>query len=302
MSVPVLLIAFNRPDLAEFTLKRIIEANPSKIYFAVDGARIEKPGEEDKVKRVRNLVSLIPKFIPFEVRFSDSNHGCREGVSSAITWFFTNEESGIILEDDCFPDLSFFPFCEALLIKYKDDYQIGMISGNNFFRNKIHLEDSYFFSNYFHIWGWASWRRSWLGYQSSGLDSDVIKTVVKRNLKNKRARKFWIQWITESANGRVDTWDHQWTFHNWKHNRISIMPNVNLIANLGFRSDGTHTLDEDSQFANLESEPMIFPLVHPKKRSINKFYQKFVEVFFYPALLNHLSLKVKIAIYNLIKK
>ncbi|MCW7503759.1 hypothetical protein [Leptospira paudalimensis] len=302
MSVPVLLIAFNRPDLAELTLRRMIEAKPSKIYFAVDGARNNKLGEHEKVERVRNLVSLIPTSIPYEVKFSDLNHGCREGVSSAITWFFSKEEMGIILEDDCYPDLSFFPFCEELLIKYKDDHQIGMISGDNFFRNKIHLKDSYFYSSYFHIWGWATWRRSWSGYQSSGIDSEVVKTVVNQNLKNRRARKFWIQWITESANGHVDTWDHQWTFHNWKHNRISIMPSVNLIANLGFRSDGTHTLDEDSQFANLQSEPIKFPLVHPKKKDIIRFYQKFVEVFFYPAFLNHLSLKVKIAIYNLIKK
>ncbi|TGL99235.1 hypothetical protein [Leptospira jelokensis] len=292
MSVPVLLIAFNRPDLAEKTLRRMIEANPSKIYFAVDGARIGKPGEEDKVEQVRNLTSLIPTSIPYEVRFSDSNHGCREGVSSAITWFFSKEEFGIILEDDCFPDLSFFPFCEELLKKYKDDHQIGMISGDNFFQNRIQLDDSYFFSKYFHIWGWASWRRAWLGYRPSGIIEEEVRSVLNEIFPFKRQIKKWTNWILESSNGIVDTWDHQWTFHNWKENRISIMPSVNLIKNIGFRSDGTHTIDESSQYANLDSEKIKFPIKHPKKRKLKFLFQIFVEVNYYPNILYKLFFRL----------
>ncbi|MCW7462938.1 hypothetical protein [Leptospira limi] len=305
MSVPVLLIAFNRPDLAEKTLMRMIEANPSKIYFAVDGARIDKPEELAKVKQVRNLTSLIPTSIPYEVRFSDTNHGCREGVSSAITWFFSKEESGIILEDDCFPDLSFFPFCEELLIKYKDDHQIGMISGDNFFRNKIHLKDSYFYSTYFHIWGWATWRRAWNGYQSTGIQHEELYSVLSKKFFFKRQILKWYNWINGSSSGKVDTWDHQWTFHNWKENRISIMPNVNLISNIGFRSDGTHTIDENSQLANLDLDSIPFPLVHPKKRKLKFLYHIFVEVNYYPnkiyqlvfnLILNYLEFKSSLLI------
>ncbi|MCW7482105.1 hypothetical protein [Leptospira kanakyensis] len=282
MSVPVLLISFNRPDLTKLTLKRIIESNPSKIYFAVDGARKQKEGEIEKVEQVRALVNLIPNSIEYETKFSTSNQGCRNGVTSAITWFFSMEEKGIILEDDCLPDLTFFQFCENLLEYYKKDDRIGMISGDNFFTNQISIRESYYFSKYFHIWGWASWRRAWEGYQAENVKLEDVELVLDKKLSNKRAKQIWIRWIMDSSSGIVDTWDHQWTYHNWKNNRISIMPNKNLIKNLGFRSDGTHTLDENSQFSSLPVESMEFPLIHPKSQLINSFYQIFAELNYFP--------------------
>ncbi|TGL37124.1 hypothetical protein [Leptospira perdikensis] len=300
MKLPVLLIGFNRPDLAEVTLNRIVEYNPSKIYFAVDGARSDKPKEAAKVLEVRNLLKKIPNSIPTEIRFSDQNQGCRLGVSSAISWFFENEEMGVILEDDCFPDLSFFSFCEELLLRYKDDPKVGMISGVNFFYNQITLKESYFYSKYFHIWGWATWRRAWSGYKSDQLKISEIDSVLKKYFSGTRARKTWKFWIEESSIGKVDTWDHQWSYHNWKEGRISIMPSKNLVQNLGFREDGTHTIDQNSSFANLKLEQIQYPLIHPTQLILKDFFHNFVEIYYYPSRIKKLILKIKIYIYNII--
>lgn len=302
MKLPVLLIGFNRPDLTEITLKRIIEYNPSRIYFAVDGARSHKPLETTKVLEVRKLVENIPNTIQTKTRFSEQNQGCRVGVSSAISWFFENEEMGIILEDDCFPDLSFFSFCEDLLERYKDDPKIGMISGVNFFYNQITIKDSYFFSKYFHIWGWATWKRAWDGYRSNELDLSDLDSVLGKFFNSRRAINTWKSWIEESSSGKVDTWDHQWSYHNWKADRISIMPSNNLVRNLGFREDGTHTVDQNSSFANLKLERMQFPLKHPTRINLKDFFHNFVEIYYYPSRLKRLILKMKIYIYNVIGK
>ncbi|PJZ45491.1 hypothetical protein [Leptospira brenneri] len=302
MKLPVLLIGFNRPDLAELTLNRILEYKPATIYFAVDGGRDGKFGEADKVTSVRQLIKKIPKSIPVKTRFSKDNQGCRLGVSSAISWFFESEEMGIILEDDCLPDLSFFSFCEDLLERYKFDTEIGMVSGVNFFYDQIHLKESYFYSKYFHIWGWATWRRAWEGYKSKDLELEKVDTVLSKYFKSKRKQKTWSHWIKESASGKVDTWDHQWSYHNWKEGRVSIMPSKNLVRNLGFRADGTHTLDQNSSFANLEIEKLVFPLVHPKTKDLVTFFHEFVEIYYYPSRIHRVLLKFKIFIFNLCGK
>ncbi|TGK78430.1 hypothetical protein EHQ24_17935 [Leptospira noumeaensis] len=301
MKLPVLLIGFNRPDLTEITLNRILEYKPTIIYFAVDGARDGKEGEVDKVTSVRQLMEKIPKSVQVKTRFSKNNQGCRLGVSSAISWFFESEEMGIILEDDCFPDLSFFTFCEELLERYKFDTKIGMISGVNFFYNKIHLKESYFYSKYFHIWGWATWRRAWEGYKSKDLNLENVEDILSTYFKSQRQIKTWKHWIDESSSGKVDTWDHQWSYHNWKEDRISIMPSKNLVRNLGFREDGTHTVDQNSSFANLKIEKFDFPLVHPEKVKLVDFFHEFVEIFYYPSRINRQLLKLRVFIFNLFR-
>lgn len=298
LKLPVLIIGFNRPDLTEITLNRIIEYKPSKIYFAVDGARENNLIEIEKVNQVCDLKDIIPDSIHLETRFAEKNQGCRLGVSSAISWFFENEEMGVILEDDCFPDLSFFTFCEDLLVRYMDDQSVGMISGVNFFYNQIDLKNSYFFSKYFHIWGWATWRRAWEGYKSNNLDLSNIESELAKVFNSKRAIQTWKSWIEESSSGKVDTWDHQWSYHNWKAGRISIMPAKNLVRNLGFREDGTHTNDPSSNFANLMIEELIFPLTHPSKRKLVDFFHNFVEIYYYPSRIKRIMLKFKIFLYN----
>lgn len=265
MNVPVLIIAFNRPDLFASLLSKIVSKNPSKIYISIDGPRENRASEKERVNSVISIAKNHPSSDTFLLKINENNLGCGKGVSSAITWFFEHEEKGIILEDDCNPNDSFFLFCEELITKYEKEDRIGMISGDNFFFSKYSISQSYFFSNYFHIWGWATWRRAWHGYQLREYDEGEVLETLNHRFKMKREREFWYSQITKSFQGTIDTWDYQWVYLNFKNERISIMPKVNLISNKGFGEFATHTMDADSTLNNMQTSELEFPLVHPSK-------------------------------------
>ena len=156
LETPVLFLVFNRPDTTAQVFEAIRQAKPPRLYVASDGAREDKEGELEKVKQVREIVSQVDWNCEVKTLFRDKNLGCKIAVSSAIDWFFEQEEMGIILEDDCLPHPTFFRFCQELLERYRDDERIGMISGNNFQFGRKCTDYSYYFSMYSHIWGWAS--------------------------------------------------------------------------------------------------------------------------------------------------
>ena len=162
MKTPVLFLVFNRPDTTKQVFEAIRQAQPPRLYIASDGHRSDREGEWEKVKTVRDyVVNNIDWDCEVKTLFREKNLGCRIAVSTAISWFFENEEQGIILEDDCFPDQSFFPFCEELLWKYQDDKRIMMITGTNSLGTWKSELQSYHFSIYGSIWGWATWKRAW---------------------------------------------------------------------------------------------------------------------------------------------
>lgn len=262
MTLPVLLIAFNRPTLTSQVLDSIISYKPQVLYIAVDGPRHEK--DMSSILEIQNILNNRKFDFKVITLFREKNLGCRVAVSSAISWFFENEEMGIILEDDCLPNDSFYVFMEKMLIKFKDDTRIGVVSGNNFFYNRIHLPYSYYASVYTHIWGWGTWKRAWSGYKSCGIPEEKIQTVIRDKFSEAKERQFWIENIKLANSGELDTWDLQWGFYNWEKNRINIMPSKNLVKNIGFGEDATHTKAEDSNLNRMETQEMNFPLVEPK--------------------------------------
>ncbi|TGM60652.1 hypothetical protein [Leptospira vanthielii] len=271
MNLPVLIIAFNRPDLFSKLLAKVLSMNPTRIYISIDGPRENKDGERMRVEEVISIAKQNSHSNQFLFKINEKNMGCGEGVSSAISWFFQNEEKGIILEDDCYPNESFFKYCEVLLTKYENDDRIGMISGDNFFLSQYSIQDSYYFSTYFHIWGWASWRRAWDGYQLRTFDKAEIEKTINDIFRSKKERKFWIDQITNAFMGFIDTWDYQWVYMNFKKRRISIMPKVNLISNQGFGEFATHTVESNSILSSMEVSELNFPLKHPKRVLTHKF-------------------------------
>lgn len=302
MKSPVLIIAFNRPDLTEILIQRILEAGSRKIYFSVDGPRKTKSGESELVEKVRSLSKLIPDSIELFCNFSEDNNGCRVGVTKGIDWFFQNEEMGIILEDDCFPSLSFFDFCDELLERYKLNDRVGMISGCNLFFGRYSIPHSYFFSSYFHIWGWATWRRAWSGYRSNGILETEIKETLQTKFPNRSDFDYWLDAITDACSGNLDTWDHQWSYHNWKNRRVSIMPKVNLVKNLGFRLDATHTTDPTNIYTRMENVEISFPLQHPIELKTNSFLDEFSRrLFVRYNLVNKILYRLRIFFNNLIR-
>jgi len=260
-NTPILFIIFNRPKTTERVFTEIRKQKPKYLFIASDGPRDNNASDLDLCKQCRDIVAKIDWDCDVKTLFSAVNQGCKYAVSSAIAWFFTLVEAGIILEDDCLPNGSFFNFCETLLTKYKDDKQVMMISGTSYQKKPLN-NNSYYFSKYVHIWGWATWKRAWALYDRDikGFENDV-DPILKRNFNLTRERKQWLNNFNMIFNG-LDTWDYQWMYCIWKNNGIAIIPWKNMISNIGFGPGATHTLSigsSQSEMQRFELEKIIYP-------------------------------------------
>ena len=265
-TIPVLFVFFNRKNTACESFKRIRNAKPAKLYLAQDGARKDKCGEDIIVKETREaILSMIDWDCEVKTQFREENLGCGIGPATAITWFFDNVEQGIILEDDCIPDPSFFPYVQELLYRYKDDTRVMEICGTNRLNTCNNDGFSYFFTNCPSEWGWASWRRAWKMFDfemKSWLNKNCQETV-----KSIYGDKYYrIEPIHDETvnNPGVSWWDYQWGYAKNINSGLSITPCKNLISNVGFDENATHTFDVSSPFCNLPRHEMNFPLVHPE--------------------------------------
>lgn len=250
---PILLIIFNRPQETAEVLKAIKKARPHKIFIAADGPRPNNPEDEYNCQLTRKAVEdgidwpCEKKFL-----FQSKNLGCRLAVSSALDWFFTEVEEGIILEDDCLPHPDFFNFCDELLKKYRQKQEIMHISGNNFLFNKIKITDDYYFSHIPHIWGWATWRRAWNKYDVKMTDWPEFKQKNRLGsiFPQRRFSLGWTRTFDYVYQNKVDTWDYQWTYAIIKNGGYCLTPAVNLVSNIGFSKSATHTKGQN-KFSNL---------------------------------------------------
>lgn len=265
LATPVAFIIFNRPDTTERVFAEIAKAKPPKLLVVGDGPRDGRQGEAAKVAATRAIIQRVDWECEVLTNFSEVNLGCKRRVSSGIDWVFERVEEAIILEDDCLPDPSFFRFCQELLEHYRHDQRIGMISGDSFQFGNRRNDDSYYFSKYVHIWGWASWRDRWV----NSYDVTMAKWPRIRDegwladmVGNTREAAYWHKIFERVHRGEIDTWDYQWVFTNWVEGRMTILPAVNMITNIGFDANATHTTG-DSELANLARYPTSFPLKHP---------------------------------------
>jgi hypothetical protein len=272
MNTPILFLIFNRIDTTQKVFDVIRGIKPKLLFVAADGPRVGREGEKEKCEEVRNIIKQVDWDCEVKTLYRGENLGCGKAVSGAITWFFENVEEGIILEDDCLPDISFFQYCEELLEKYRLEDKVYMISGNNFLPEYLKLNESYYFSNYPHIWGWATWRRAWKEYSfdMDGLSLFIRENKIARISTQREIRKYYLEKFKEVKDGKIDTWDYQWTYTIWNNKAYSISPNDNLISNIGFGLAGTHTMNINDSFANLPISKMKFPLVPYSKGIYSK--------------------------------
>lgn len=267
---PILFIVFNRPDVTLRVFKEIKKQKPKHLFVAADGPR---PGIEDDIDKCIKVREIVLKEIDWECEvktlFRNENLGCGKAVSEAIDWFFQNVEKGIILEDDCLPNKSFFYFCENLLDHYKENDEIFAISGVNF-QDKTIGKASYFFSKYLYVWGWATWRRAWENYDFylSGLENFKKEEKIKGIDKRENFRKYWYSIFKRVSNREIDTWDYQLVFSSWNSNGLTIVPNKNLVSNIGFGKEATHTV-ELGPLANIPTQEIV-SIKHPNKITRNK--------------------------------
>ena len=265
INTAVAFFIFNREDVTQKVFNEIARAKPPKLLVVGDGPRAHIQGDLERVTNTRSIIDKVDWSCEVITNFSDQNMGCRDRVSSGLDWVFNQVDEAIILEDDCLPNPSFFQFCEELLIKYRNNDAIGMISGDNFQFGEMRGNESYYFSEYFHIWGWASWSRAWKDYDVQMVDWPEFRNKGWKPSLN-LSHQQWIGWkknLEGTYSRNINTWDHQWTFANWRKNKLCILPMVNLISNLGFGPEATHTRGS-SIFANIESREIGFPLSHPE--------------------------------------
>ncbi|MGD8419166.1 MAG: glycosyltransferase family 2 protein [Gammaproteobacteria bacterium] len=231
-----------------------------------DGPRENRPGEAEKVSAARQIVDRVDWDCEVLTNFSDVNLGCNKRVSSGVDWIFDQVEEAIILEDDCLPDPSFFRFCQEMLSHFREDQRIGMIGGTNFQSGRRRGDSSYYFSRYSIIWGWASWRDRWRDSYDVNMESwPRVRDEgwLADMLGNRDEVRYWNNIFERVYRGEIDTWDYQWFYANWLQGRLSVMPALNLISNLGYGDAATHTTSEESPVANVALNEMTFPLTHP---------------------------------------
>lgn len=276
-STPILFLIFNRPEITQNVFDEIKKQKPKYLYVAADGARSNVVADMEKCRATRELViEGVDWDCEVKTLFRDENLGCGIAVSQAITWFFDNVEQGIILEDDCLPHPSFFGYCATLLERYKGAEQVFGITGDNFQNGILRGNSSYYFSRYFHIWGWASWRRAWIHYDYGlqHLEKFNKSKIIYKIDKRKIFENYWISIFKKTANKEIDTWDYQLLFSLWNNNGLIVTPNVNLISNIGFGKEATHTT-ESSIFEKMVTKD-IGKLIHPKRIQVDKKADRYV--------------------------
>jgi hypothetical protein len=281
MTTSIAFILFNRPDLTEKVFERIRQAQPKILFLIADGPRNDNSEDERKCLEARKVVEIIDWDCEVYRNYSDDNLGCGIRPATGINWVFEHVDRTIILEDDCLPHPSFFRFCDELLEKYDNDQRVMQISGTNKQIGKRWTEYSYYFSKHnICAGGWATWKRAWDRYDYDMKLWPAVKngTWLEYYVGDKNGAEIYFNIFEKAYNtlSNGDFWDYQWIFSFWLNNGLSIHPSVNLHSNLGFRQDGTHTRYSKSKWANLPTEKMNFPLIHPPYMFPNSDADKYI--------------------------
>lgn len=262
-STPVLFIIFNRPDTAQQVFDEIRKAQPAQLFVAADGPRKDRSADIEQCKKTREIIQQVDWDCKVHTRFLDENLGCKIGVSSAIDWFFSRVDEGIIIEDDRIPNQSFFWFCQELLKYYRDDTRILMISGTNYFFNTMEIEESYYFSRTYGIGAWATWKRAWSLYdiEMSGWPKFKFGKYLNEIFHDRKIVKYLQDPLQATYLNQINTWDYQWVFSCLINNGLAICPRYNLISNIGV--EGVHSYDIGRFHFMPVKELDVTKIIHP---------------------------------------
>jgi hypothetical protein len=270
LNTPVAFLVFNRPETTIRVFEEIRRTRPPKLLVVADGPRADRQSEVDKCQAVRAIIDTVDWPCDVLKNYSDTNLGCGRRVSSGLDWVFQTVEEAIILEDDCLPHQDFFYFCEELLNRYRYDDDVISIGGTNFLKGIRRGKPSYYFSSHFHVWGWASWKRAWdrYDYEARDMTEERLRVILDRRFISSGEKRLFENMFMDMKARRVDTWDYQWLFTHLFSDGLTIIPNANLVTNIG--PCGTH-------FSNSHKNPLInlptgtiFPWVLNKNKKQDK--------------------------------
>lgn len=282
LKTPVVFLIFNRPDLTDRVFERIAEAQPRQLFVVADGPRPDREQDARLVEATRRILDRVDWPCDVRKNYAETNLGCKHRVASGLDWVFDQVEEAIVLEDDCVPEPTFFPFCEELLDRYRDDERIMVIAGANFQQGQSRTKYSYYFSKYAHCTGWASWRRSWQHFDVGMRNWPSFREEggLQAMSDSVREEQYWLNTLEREYQGLIDSWALAWHFACWSQDGLTILPDENLITNIGFRHDATHVTNEYDPFANVPTgriEEIEHPpcVVRNKAADVHTFHQRF---------------------------
>jgi hypothetical protein len=266
----VLVVIFNRPDVVAQLIETLRPARPARLFVAADGPRTATPADVERCAAARSVLDRVDWPCQITRLFHDHNVGLQASMVGAIDWFFEHVDAGIILEDDCLVHPDFFAFAAEILERYSDHASVMAISALNMAPRERFGSHSYFFASAGHIWGWATWRRAWEGY-----DADLTEWASRRDtfldgatpLQQALARKF-----DAATEGRKNTWARAWHHHVAVHAGLVVVPSVNLVRNVGLGRDATHTTSSRHSLGGLPVGRLPRPLEHPDELAPNAVY------------------------------
>ena len=279
LKTPVVLIIFNRPVTTRQVFAAIAAMRPSQLFVIADGARKERVGESEICQQVRAITCAIDWPCDLKTNFSDVNLGCDARIVSGLDWVFSMVSEAIILEDDCLPDPSFFPFCAELLERFRDDGRVAAISGTNLVREAQFSGDSYLFSLLGNSWGWATWKSAWekLDRQAVLWPALCKAGALEQIFDDRRGRKLWARIFGEIHRAAENSpWDYRWTYTKIFQHRLTIVPCVNMVKNIGFGPGASHTTNADPRHLT-ELHRMAFPLQHPASMIWSRHYDRMLQ-------------------------
>jgi hypothetical protein len=262
-SAPVLFLVFNRPERTRSVFQAIRAVRPARLFVAADGPRPDRPADAGRCVDARAIATAVDWPCDVQTLFRDNNLGCGRAVSEAISWFFGQVSEGIVLEDDCEPDPSFFDFCTVLLERYRGDRRVFKIAGTNPLGHWGDMENgSYLYSSYGYSWGWASWRDRWSSFDLSLADwPSFERSAHARYYPFSRQRNAGFR---ATHSGLIDTWDYQWHFAISRNHGLVVVPRLNLVRNIGFDAEATHTRNGLSLYARNRVCQLLPPFLPPR--------------------------------------
>lgn len=270
--IPVMLLAFNRPDAAKKVLTQIARVRPPRLYVHIDGPRPDRQGEAEKVAAVRALLDQIDWPCEVHSLIREKNFGLRDGVRSALDWLFEQEDMAIIVEDDCLPNPDFFRFCETLLLQYADDHRVMHIAGSNLAQSAFsYLESSFVWSRYSLVWGWATWSRAWRHMQPELDDLDRFRQerLIERLTDNAAAQAYMLDKFRVTRARLNQSWAYAWFFSILVNDGYCIVPTRNMVENTGVGDPEATNTRGKRDLKAIQASNMDFPLRHPVERVVD---------------------------------
>jgi hypothetical protein len=275
---PIAFFIFNRPNTTKKVFETIRKIQPAELFIIADGPRENNSNDVRLCSESRNLAEDVDWDCKVHKNYSEINIGLRRRIPSGLNWVFDKVEKAIILEDDCLPHSSFFRFCDVLLDYYKDKEEIMAISGTNIFPHIKPKKESYYFSAFVKVWGWATWRRAWKNYNDEINDWPKLKKsdFLFKVLKNEKSVKYWETILQEVYEEKINSWAYRWRFSIWQNKGLTIVPAVNSVTNIGFGKEATNTKGPGKRYAVHPYNEIVFPLKHPKLIERNEALDKLV--------------------------